>query len=417
MKTLIKSVKVIAPKSPFHNEVVDLLLENGTIAKISPSIDQEADKTIEIENLHASLGWFDSSVSFGEPGYEERETIENGLQTAAKSGFTVVGLNPDNHPVTDIRGAVDYLKQKSVNKATSLFPIGALTQKSKGEELAELYDMAQAGAIAFGDYKKSIANPNLLKIALQYAQGFEGLIQTFPYEKHLGQNGVVHEGIISTKLGLKGRPSFAEEIQIARNISILEYTGGKLHFPTISTARGVQLIQEAKLKGLDVSCSVAVHNLFFTDEMVQEFDSDFKVNPPLRTEENRKALIEGVKNGLIDLVTSDHRPMNIERKKLEFEQAFYGSLGLESAFGALNQLFGVEKTIELLTSGRKRFGIDVPQFKEGEKAELAFFEPSEPFIFKKKNIFSSSQNSMFLNTSLKGKPLGVLANNHLILNQ
>src|SRR5699024_8669071 len=320
MKILIKSARIIDKNRKFNQKKADILVENGKIKEISSSIKTTAYKIISLENLHISKGWFDSSICFGEPGYEERETLENGLLVAAKSGFTGIALNPDTFPVIDSHSSVNFLKNKAFNAATHLFPIGSLTQAGEGKELAELYDMKQAGAVAFGDYKKPVENPNLLKIALQYSQSFEALILSFPEEKTLTKNAVVNEGEISTKMGLKGMPSFAEELQISRDLEILAYTGGKLHIPTISTAGSVSRIAKAKEKGLDVSSSVALHNLFFTDEKLEEFDAAYKVKPPLRTEKDRKALIEGVKSGVIDMVTTDHRPMNIEYKELEYEQ-------------------------------------------------------------------------------------------------
>lgn len=417
MKLLIKSAKVIAPGNPFHRQTVDVLINNGKIAEIASSISASADKEISFDNLHISPGWFDSSVSFGEPGYEERETLQNGLRTAARSGFTAIALNPDNYPVTDHQGAVDFLIHKSSRAATKLYPIGSLTMEGKGEALAELYDMQLSGAVAFGDYKKAIRNPNLLKLAFQYARGFDGLLMTFANEESLSFHGMMHEGAVSTGLGLRGMPVLAEKIQLARDLAILEYAGGRLHIPTVSSAESVDMIAEAKEKGLNVSCSVAVHNLFFTDESLQEFDTVFKVNPPLRTEIHRQKLIEAVKNGVIDMVTSDHRPMDVEHKKVELEQAKFGSLGLESSFGALNKIFGTEKSIELLTGGRKRFGIDRPGLKEGAAAELTFFDPDMEYVFGESNILSQSKNSMYVGAELKGKVLGVFSNNQLILNE
>ncbi|HLS31313.1 MAG TPA: dihydroorotase [Flavobacteriaceae bacterium] len=415
MKVLIKSTKIIDSRSSFHQKTRDILIDNSKIAEIASAINQKVDREINIENLHVSRGWFDSSICFGEPGYEERETLENGLRVAAQSGFTGLALNPDTLPVIDNQSAVKFLINKTTTAATRLQPIGALTQGSKGEDLAEMFDMKQAGAVAFGDYKKPIKDPNLLKIALQYSRSFDALIQAYPNENALTKNAMVNEGEVSTQLGLKGMPAMAEELQVNRDLEILKYTGGKLHIPTISTAGSVELIARAKEKGLDVTCSVAISNLFFTDEKLQEFDADFKVLPPLRTEEDRKALIAGVESGVIDMVTTDHRPVNIELKKLEFEHAEFGSIGLESAFGALNKLFGVEKAVELLTAGRARFGLESFALKKGNKAELSFFIPDLEYEFSEKDIFSQSKNSMFLKAKLKGKALGVFANNQIIV--
>jgi dihydroorotase len=218
--------------------------------------------------------------------------------------------------------------------------------------MAELFDMKNAGAIAFGDYNRSLENANLLKIALQYTQDFDGLVIAFSQDEKIKGNGVANEGVISTRLGLKGIPNLAEELQVARNLFLLEYTGGKLHIPTISTAKSVALIQEAKAKGLNASCSVSVQNLVLTDVKLEEFDTRYKVSPPLRTEADRLALIEGVKNGTIDMITSDHNPIDIEHKKMDFDTAKSGTIGLESAFGALLTVLTVATVIDKLTAAR-----------------------------------------------------------------
>ncbi|SNR16440.1 dihydroorotase [Tenacibaculum jejuense] len=418
MITLLKSAKIIDPSSPFHNSVKDILISNGVITEISDTIDTEENyNTITLDNLHVSTGWFDTSVSFGEPGYEERETIENGLSVAAKSGFTRVAVNPNTQPITDSKSAVEYLIHKATNKAVTLHPIGALTQKCEGIEMAELYDMQQSGAIAFSDYKKPVENDNLLKIALLYAQNFDGLVLSFPKNKKIAGEGVAHEGVNATRLGLKGIPALAEEIQIARDLFLLEYTGGKLHIPTISTKKSVALIKAAKSKGLNVTCSTAVHNLLLTDEKLIGFDARVKVNPPLRTEEDRLALIEGVKNGTIDIITSDHNPIDIEEKKVEFSIAKDGTIGLETAFGALNSIFDLETIVTCLSTNPKSiFGIDNTSVTIDSKAELTLFTAESEIVFNENDILSTSKNSIFIGEKLKGKAYGIYANQQLILN-
>ncbi|MBO6534389.1 MAG: amidohydrolase family protein, partial [Muricauda sp.] len=310
----------------------------------------------------------------------------------------------------DTSSDVVFLKERGLGKATKLHPMGTLTKNADGIDLAELYDMKNAGAVAFYDFKRQISNPNLLKIALLYAQNFDGLIYSFPQDGNIKGKGVAHEGEVSTKLGLKGIPALAEELQIARDLFILEYAGGKLHIPTISTAGSVKLIAEAKKKGLDVSCSVAIHNLFFSDETLVGFDTNFKVSPPLRTKSDSKALIKGLKNGTIDFVTSDHVPMDVEHKRVEFDNAKNGSLGLESAFGALNTLFDLDETVKLLTNGRSRYQIESPKLEEGAKACLTLFNPEGEYVFEAKDIRSTSKNSMFVGASLKGKVYGIIHN-------
>jgi len=408
MKILLKSVKIIDKNSAYHQKKLDVLIEDGIIKEIKKELQVQANKVIDIDNLHISRGWFDSSISFGEPGFEERETIKNGLDTAAKSGFTALALNPNTFPVIDNNGAVTSVKSKAANHPVSLYPTGALSIKSEGVDLAELYDMQQGGAIAFGDYKKAIRNPNLLKIALQYAQNFNGLVQSYPQEDRIAGKGMVNEEKNSTSLGLKGIPNLAEELQITRDLYLLEYTGGKLHIPTISTKKSVALIREAKKKNLNVSCSVAIHNLIFTDDRLQDFDTNAKVLPPLRTKEDIKALVKGVKEGTIDMVTCDHSPVDIENKKVEFDNAAYGSIGLESAFGALNTLFSTEEVIEILTRGKDKFGLKNEEIEVGHPANLSLFLPKEDYKFNESHIFSTSKNSIFKGHQLRGKALGII---------
>lgn len=416
MNVLLKSATIIDSKSEFHNKTQDILIENGVITKIAKSIKNTNNyKEVKLENLHVSQGWFDSSVSFGEPGFEERETIANGLKTAGLSGFTHVALNTNTIPVTDSGSHVAFIESKAKNSAVNLLVYGALTKESKGSEIAELFDMHNAGAIGFYDYKNPITNANVMKIALQYASNFGGLVCSFPQNKTITGQGVMNEGEVSTKLGLKGNPALAESLQISRDLYLLEYTGGKLHIPTISSAESVELIRAAKKKKLNVTCSVAIHNLFFTDEALSEFDSKYKVQPPLRNKADIEALIEAVKDGTIDMVTSDHNPLDIEKKKLEFDHADYGTIGLESAFGALNSLFTTKKTIDILTSGKAIFSIENESINIGNKATLSLFNPDEKYTFSDSNIYSKSKNTIFKNTQLKGKTYGIVANNKLQL--
>ena len=419
MSTLLKNATIIAATSPYHLQKKDILISNsGTIDKIAKNISNEGvDKVITLENLHISAGWFDTSVSLGEPGFEERETIKNGLQVAAKSGFTSIAVNANTNPIIDSKSDVEFLVNKANNSAINLYPIAALTQKSKGIEMAELYDMQQSGAIAFGDYNKAIENDNLMKVALLYAQNFNGLVLSFPKNNAIAGEGIANEGIQSTKLGLKGIPALAEHIHIARDLFLLEYTGGKLHIPTISSAKSVDLIKEAKRKGLQVTCSVSAHHLTLTDEELNEFDSNFKTAPPLRTKQDTKALQEGVKTGVIDIITSDHNPIDIEHKKVEFSEAKDGVIGLESAFAAINSVLEISEYIDCITTNPKTiFGIPNLELKEGEKADITLFNPEGETTFLEENILSTSKNSPFLNKILKGKAYGIFANNQLILN-
>ena len=416
MNLIIRTATIIDSKSPFHNQIVDVKITSGKIEKIGKQLQNPDNyQEIKIENLHLSQGWFDSSVSLGEPGFEDRETIQNGLDVAAKSGFTGIALQPNSYPIIDNQSQVHFVKQKAANAATDLFPIGALTKGSEGKDLAELFDMKNAGAVAFGDYNKTISNANLMKISLQYVQDFDGLVIAFCQDETIKGNGVANEGIVSTRLGLKGIPNLAEEIIVARNLFLLEYTGGKLHIPTISTSKSVALIRDAKKKGLQVTCSVAAHHLILTDEKLEGFDTRYKVSPPLRTETDRKALIAGISDNTIDCITSDHNPLDIENKKMEFDLAKNGTIGLESAFGALLTVLPLEKVIEKLTSGKTIFGIENQTIQEGNSANITLFSTEGEWIFGKENILSKSKNSAFLGQKMKGKAIGIYNNGKLIL--
>lgn len=416
MKVLIKEAHIIAPGSVYHDQILDLKIKNGVIEKLGNDLAMDDCSEVKIPNLKVSIGWFDSSVSFGEPGFEDRETIENGLQVAAQSGFTGVALQPNALPVIDNQSHIFFVKQKAAQSATSLYPIGALTKNSEGTDLAELYDMKNAGAIAFGDYNASISNANLFKIGLQYVQDFDGLILSFCQDEKIKGSGVANEGVVSTRLGLKGIPSLAEELIVARNLFLLEYTSGKLHIPTISSAKTVALIKEAKQKGLQVTCSVSVHHLTLTDEVLTTFDSRYKVLPPLRSESDRLALIEGVLDGTIDCITSDHNPIDIEHKKMEFDLAKNGTIGLESAFGALMTVLPIEVIVQKLTAARSIFDLQQPEIKEGAQANLTLFTTDEKWTFSKESILSKSKNSAFLGFEMNGNVVGIFNNDKLVIN-
>ncbi|MFO7673054.1 MAG: amidohydrolase family protein, partial [Lutibacter sp.] len=278
--------------------------------------------------------------------------------------------------------------------------------------------MQNAGAIAFGDYNKAVSNANLLKIGLQYAQNFDALIMSFPQNDSIAGIGLANEEINSTKLGLKGIPALAEELQIVRDLFLLEYTGGKLHIPTISTAKSVELIKEAKKKKLNVTCSVAAHHLVLTDDELKNFNTNTKVLPPLRTSKDVKALIKGLKEDVIDMVTSDHNPMDVEHKKVEFSNAKFGTIGLESLFGALNKVLGLETLIDKMTlKPRERFNVPTYSIAEGQEANITLFNPDFDYTFTEKDIVSTSKNAIFMNKNLNGKVYGIISNHKMIASQ
>jgi len=413
---IIKNAVILDKTSPFHTQKMDLKITNGFIEEINTNISNSDNyKLLELNNLHISNGWFDTSISLGEPGFEDRETIENGLNVAAKSGFTAIALQPNTFPIVDNQVQVAFVQQKAHSFATQLFPIGALTQKSEGNHIAELFDMKIAGAVAFGDYNRNTGNGNLLKIALQYSKNFSSLILTFCQDSDIRAKGIVNEGITSTSLGIKGIPTLAEELSIAKNIAILEYTGGKLHIPTISSNKSVRLIREAKAKGLQISCSVSVHHLALNDSVLTDFDTRYKVLPPICTEFDRKSLLEGLLDNTIDCITSDHNPISIEHKKVEFDYADFGTIGLESAYTVLQNILPTNVIVDKLTAGRTIFNQGISKIEVGQNANLSMFTPSNSSFFTEDLILSKSKNSALLNCETKGSVYGIYNQKQLII--
>lgn len=407
MRLLIKHATVLDNENRLHNQKIDIEITDGIITAIDASIHpKEGYQIIEKENLHVSKGWIDTSVVFGEPGFETTETIQNGLKVAAKSGFTDVLVHSNTNPAIDNQSVIHLIQNKAQGQATQLHVVGCMTKNSEGVDLAELYDMKNAGAVAFGDYKKPTSNANLLKIALQYTQDFDGTVFAFPMNKDIKGKGFVNEGVVSTRLGMKGIPALAEELDLERNLSLLAYTNGKMHVPMISTLKSVSLIKEAKAKGLQVTCGVSVNNLVITEEELVDFNSNTRLMPPLRTETDRQALLAGVLEGTIDVITSDHCPVNIENKRLEYDLADYGSIGLESIFGALQTVLPLETSIEKLTNGLQF--TEKSTLEVGQKAKLTLFNPAIEWTFESQDILSFSKNAVMLGKKMKGKVYGIV---------
>ena len=424
VKILIKGATLITPhQKALHGKKRDILIVNGKIGRLAAKIEEKADREISFSKLHVSAGWFDLGAGFGEPGYEERGSLSHGAQVAALCGFSNLLLWPDTEPVPDHRAAIRFLLETTKETPCHIHPLGTLSKKQEGKELAELYDMKQAGAVGFYDSDQPIESPSLLKIALQYCQSFGGRVFSFPMDGDLKGKGIVHEGIVSTQLGLKGIPALAETSRIARDLQILEYSGGKLHIPGVSTRDGVKLIEQAKKKGLDVSCSVSLHHLCETDENLQEFDTRFKVSPPLRTSEDRKYLQKALLKGSIDFLQSDHRPRTKEEKLMEFDLAEFGSLGLESVFGRLQTLYSLEETVEILTRGYRYLDRNIPEIKENEIANVSLFLPDIAYALQEDHLLSKTKNSMHLGTMHQGMSLGVIhgkrteIKSHVAINQ
>lgn len=420
MNLLIKQAIIVDSASIYNGKKVDVLIEKGVITQIKKAINPEKGiKIIEGENLHVSSGWLDMQVNFCDPGYEHKETLDNGLKTAAKSGFTGVCIMSGTNPPLSNKSQINYVVTKAKGSLVDVFPIGTLSYNQEGKDLSEMFDMQQAGATAFSDYKKSVKDAGLILRALQYASNINSFIITHCDDKTISHDGQMNEGVASTKLGLKGIPALAEEIMLQRNIQILEYTGGKMHIPTISTKGSVELIKKAKAKKLNISCGVAAYNLVLDETELSGFNSNLKVNPPLRTKEDIEALKKGIADGIIDVIVSDHFPQDIESKDLEFDLADNGMIGLESCFGALNtalnQKVALDKIIETLTTNPRRIlNIEASSIKEGVEANLTLFNPTTKEVFSESKIMSLNKNSGFIGKELLGTVVAVINKNQIV---
>lgn len=420
MNLLIKQATVVDSTSPYNGRVVDILIEKGVITQIKKSISPEKGiKIFEMDGLHVSTGWLDMQVNFCDPGYEHKETLTNGLRAAAKGGFTGVCVMSGTNPPLHNKAQIDYIINRSKDHVVDVFPVGTLSYNQEGKDLSEMYDMKLSGAVAFSDYKKSIKDAGLILRGLQYSSNINSFIITHCDDKTISHGGQMHEGVTATRLGLKGIPALAEEIMLQRNIQILEYTGGRMHVPTISTKASVELIKKAKVKKLNITCGVAAYNLLLDETALEGFDTNCKVNPPLRTKEDIEALKKGIVDGVIDVIVSDHNPQDIESKDLEFDLADNGMVGLESCFGVLNtalsQKLPLETMVDAITKNPRTI-LNLPQVsvKEGEDANLTLFNPDTKKSFDKSEIISLSKNSPFIGKELKGQVIGIVNKNAFV---
>ena len=417
MNILIKQATIVDSASTYNGRVVDILIEKGIITQIKKSINTEKGvKTIDGEDLHVSAGWLDMQVNFCDPGYEHKETLNNGLLSAAKGGFTSVCLMSGTNPPLHNKAQIEYVVNRAKGNIVDVLPIGTLSNHQDGKDLSEMYDMKNSGAVAFSDYKKTTKDAGLILRALQYSKNIDSFIITHCDDKTISHDGLVNDGVTATKLGLKGMPALAEEIMLQRNIQILEYTGGKIHIPTISTKGSVELIKRAKAKKLNITCGVAAYNLLLDDAELEGFDANYKVNPPLRTKEDIDALRKGIIDGIIDVIVSDHNPQDIESKDLEFDMADDGMVGLESCFGVLNlalsSKLNLENIIDTITKNpRHILGLPAVTIKEGVEANLTLFNPTKNYVFEKSHLVSANKNSGFIGKELKGTVIGVFNKN------
>jgi dihydroorotase len=351
----------------------------------------------------------DVFAHFSDPGHEERESIASGAAAAAAGGFTDVMIIPNTNPVVCTKSQVEYINSKSAELPVNIHPIGTVTKNAEGKELAEMYDMHESGAIAFSDGLNSIQQANIMTKALQYVMANDKVIIQIPDEKSISAHGLVNEGIVSTKMGLPGKPAIAEELMIMRDIELLKYTGSKLHITGISTRKSVELIAAAKKAGLHITCSATPYHCYFSDEDLAGYDTNLKVNPPLRNQDDKTAIREALNNGTIDCIASHHIPLNWDDKTCEFEYAKYGMTGLENVFSVFNSIFiNLEHLINNLTiHPRHIFGLPTPRIEENAEACLTFFQPEETYTFEASQIRSKARNNPFIGKQLEGKVVGI----------
>ena len=421
MKILIRSAKIICKTSDYHGQTKDIFIENGIIQQIGDVLIVDADEIIEGEDLYVSVGWFDMRVHAKEPGHEYKESIESMELTALLGGFSEIALLPNTNPAVQTRESVNYLKR--AGEKVRFHPMAAVTVNCEGKDFTEMIDLHEAGAVAFTDGEHSIQNPDIFLKSLQYLTQFEGLLINHPEDTNLTHFGQMHDGSVSTFLGMKGMPQMAEEIMLMRDITLLKYVMDTpfmkdfshksiLHFSCISSLETVNLVRMAKEMELPVTCDVAAHQLCFTENDLSDFDSNFKVNPPFRTQEDVEALWEGLADGTIDVIVSDHNPQDEESKKLEFDMAEFGVIGLETVFACVNtynKQLNLEDIIEKITDNpRKILRLKNPEIAEGAKANLTIFSPNYEWIYEEKNIISKSKNSPFIGKKLKGKVIEVI---------
>ncbi len=414
MKIVIRKAKIVDIQSSYHQQTVDILVDNGVIDQIGTDLSiTNFDHEILLENLHLSQGWFDLRGRISEPGHEHKEDLETGIAAAIKGGYTDIAILPSTAPVIQTKSDVTFLKNRMYTSKVNIHPIGAISKNLEGKEITEMYDMDQHGAIAFSDDQNYIENPNLMKIALLYSKNFSGTLMSFPHQHMLNKGGQINEGVISTRMGLKGIPSLSEEIAIDRDIALANYCESPIHFSCISSANSVDKIKEAKASGQKITSSVPAHNLFFLDKDVEGFDTNLKVMPPLRTSHDRDGLIQGIKDGHIQAIVSDHQPQEIELKKCEFDNAEFGMIGYQTSFAAaytgLISSIDLDKIVHLFTDGpRNIVGLPLNTIEKGAQAIFTLFNPMEEFILDEKSIASKSKNSPFIGKSLKAKVYGIV---------
>lgn len=421
MTILLRQVKIADQHSPFNGQVKDILLQETLLVSIQDHFDGKADQIVDIPDTIVSLGWVDPFTHFCDPGYEHRETLMTGAAAAQAGGFTTVFVVPNTQPVIDNKTQVNYIVQQQQHLPIHILPIGALTKKIEGKDLAEMIDMHQAGAVASSDGLYPVQSNLLFLKALQYVKTFDGVVIQMPIDKSIGTIGLMNEGITSTQIGLAGIPAIAEELMIARDIELLKYTNSKLHITGVSTAKGIALIEAGKKAGLALTCSVTPYHLYFNETDLSTYDTLLKVFPPLRTKADQAALQDAVERSVVDCISSHHQPQDWDGKTIEFEYAKAGIASIETTYSTINHLFPnlKDEAIANLLSNHARhiFNLGSSSIQEGQKVELTLFNRATSVTPSKAGSKSKSVNNPFFDKTLKGTVLGTYSKGQLHLIQ
>lgn len=420
MNMVLKSGRVIDPVTG-RDETVDIHLVDGRIEKIASTISvSSATRVVELKGKIVAPGFFDMHVHLREPGFEHKETILTGCTSAAAGGFTAVACMPNTNPAIDDESVVKFIQDKAkmaLNGLVDVYPIAAVSVGRKGEHLAPLAELASAGAVAFTDDGDPVHDAEIMRRALEYAKMFNKPIIQHAQDLPLTKGGVMNEGFNSTTLGLPGMPAIAEDIMVARDIQLSAYTNAHYHVAHMSTAGCVDLVRDAKRRGLQVTCEVTPHHFTLTDDAVRSYDTNTKMNPPLRTREDVEAIKQGLKDGTIDVIATDHAPHSYDEKQVEFQSAPFGIVGLETAIGlTMTELFeknilSLHQIVEKFSTNPRRI-LHLPQIRiaEGELANLTIFDPAAEWKVDIQKFKSKSKNSPFHGFTLRGRAVGVVNN-------
>ena len=418
MSLLLNSVTVSDTTSKYFNSKVNILIDSkGYIKKISKNkISDKVKKVVDFEGLYISESWFDFNANFCDPGYEYKENLKSGVHVAINSGFLDVLITPNTNPIIQTKADVSYIHEKSMNNFCKIHPSAAISKNFNGKDLNDIIDLHNSGVKAFTNSYSCKESSEMIMNSLLYLNQIDTLLLTKPKDRSFS-DGVVNNGYYSNTVGLKGIPRISESIAVERDLSILEYVGGKIHFSGISTKESVSIIRDAKTKKLNVTCDVPIHNLILDDSNVVSFDPNYKVDPPLRTKEDIDALIDGINDGTIDIIASHHEPQDIDTKKCEFEKANFGVISLQTFFSNIVQLsrkIPLENLIKTFsTNPKKILGVETYSVVEGSKASFTVFDPDGSWDYNENSNLSKSINSPWLNWSLKGKVKAVIKDNRI----